>query len=74
MCGENLPELVICQNKDVLVIRKKLKVMMYQKQEPDSFDFKFSQVLLFSVVDKLLEDLTPEVVAEAGSREICSCE
>ena len=47
--------------------------MMYQKQEPDSFDFKFSQVLLFSVVDKL-EDLTPEVVAEAGSREICSCE
>ena len=43
--------------------------MMYQKQEPDSFDFKFSQVLLFSVVDKL-EDLTPEVVAEAGSREI----
>ena len=44
--------------------------MMYQKQEPDSFDFKFSQVLLFSVVDKLLEDLTPEVVAEAGSREI----
>lgn len=69
LCGENLPELVICQNKDVLVIRKKLKVMMYQKQEPDSFDFKFSQVLLFSVVDKL-EDLTPEVVAEAGSREI----
>ena len=68
--GENLPELlVICQNKDVLVIRKKLKVMMYQKQEPDSFDFKFSQVLLFSVVDKL-EGLTPEVVAEAGSREI----
>ena len=70
LCGENLPELVICQNKYVLVlIRKKLKVMMYQKQEPDSFDLKFSQVLLFSVVDKL-EDLTPEVVAEAGSREI----
>ena len=75
LCGENLPELVICQNKDVLVIRKKPKVMMYQEHEPDSFDFKFSQVLLFSVVDKF-EDLTPERVEEvctqeagAGSRE-----
>ena len=58
---QKLPELIILENKDVLEIRKKSKVLMFKSFENGSYDHKFSQVLLFSVVNKF-EDLTQEVV------------
>ena len=60
----NLPEFVICCNKDVLMIRKKPKVLMYQTFDKESVDFKFSQVILFSA-ERNFESLTPEYVDEA---------
>ena len=62
-----LPELLLCENKDVLQIRRKPKVMIYQTHDETSFDHKFGQVLLFSVVNKF-EDLTPERVEEIFER------
>ena len=60
---EKLPELILCQNKDVLQIRKKPKVLVYQTHDEDTYEHKFGQVLLFSVVNRF-EDLTPESVEE----------
>ena len=63
-----LPELILCQNKDVLEIRRKPKVMIYQTHDEDTYEHKFGQVLLFSVVDRF-EDLTPESVEEMYEKE-----
>ena len=60
---EKLPELILCQNKDVLQIRRRPKILMYKTHPEDTYDHKFGQVLLFSVVDKF-EDLTPAAVEE----------
>ena len=60
---ENLPELILCQNKDVLEIRKRSKVLMFQSYDPETYDHKFSQVLLYTVVDRY-EDLTQDNVQE----------
>ena len=58
---EKLPELILCQNGDVLQIRKKPKVLMYQTHDEDTYEHKFGQVLLFSAVNRF-EDLTPDSV------------
>ena len=58
---EKLPELIILENKDVLALRKKSKVLIFQSFDSASYDHKFSQVLLFSVVNSF-EDLTKEAV------------
>ena len=66
VCGdENLPELIICSNKDVLTIRKKPKVLMYQSFDEESQDYKFGQVLLFSSEVRDFNQLTPLYVDEA---------
>ena len=60
---EKLPELILCENKDVLQIRRNSKILKYQTHDVDTFDHKFGQVLLFSVVNRF-EDLTPVSVEE----------
>ena len=62
---ENLPELIICSNKDVLTIRKRPKVLMYQSFDEDSQDFRFGQVLMFSTEVRDFHQLTPLFVDEA---------
>ena len=61
--GRKLPQYILCQNKDCLIIRKKPKVMMYKSFEEDSYDYRYGQVLLFTV-QRSYEDLTPAVVEE----------
>ena len=58
---EKLPELILCQNGDVLQFRKKPKVLMYQTHDEDTYEHKFGQVLLFSAVNRF-EDLNPDSV------------
>ena len=60
---EKLPEFIICSNKDVLALRKKTKILMFQSYDEDSFDYKFSQVLLYSVFNRY-EDLTEDYVEQ----------
>ena len=62
--GNNLPEFVICGNKDVLMIRKAPKVLMYQSFDEESPDYKFSQVLLFGAEGNYAT-LTPQYIEEA---------
>lgn len=67
----NLPELIICQNKDVLAIRKRSKILIFKTFEEDSYDNKFSQVLLFGASEvQRFEDLTPEIV-DVKYEEVC---
>ena len=61
---ENLPDLIICSNRDVLKIRKNAKVLMYQSFDEESQDFKFGQVLLFSSSIRDFLQLTPDFVDE----------
>ena len=69
--GENLPELIICHNKDVLAVRKKSKILIFKTFEADTYDNKFSQVLLFGASDvHRFEDLTPEIV-DVKYEEVC---
>ena len=42
-----LPELVLCDGGDVLKKRKTFKIMKHPEFRSDSYDFKFSQVLLY---------------------------
>ena len=58
---QKLPELIIMENKDVLALRKKAKVLIFQSFDTACYNHKFSNVLLFSVVNKF-EDLTQEAV------------
>ena len=58
---QKLPKLLIMENKDVLELRRKSKILMFKTFDKDSYDHKFSEVLLFSVVNKF-EDLTQEAV------------
>ena len=62
---QNLPELIICSNKDVLTIRKRPKVLMYQSFDEESQDYKFGQVLLFSSEIRDFHQLTSIYVDEA---------
>ena len=61
--GRKLPQYILCQNKDCLIIRKKPKVLMYKSFEEDSYDYRYGQVLLFTA-QRSYEDLTPAVVEE----------
>ena len=64
---DKLPELIICSNKDVLVIRKKSKILIFNSFEQHSYDYKFSNCLLFSAIERF-EELTPESVEEIYER------
>ena len=65
--GRKLPQYILCQNKDCLIIRKKPKVLMYKSFEADTFDYRYGQVLLFTA-QRSYEDLTPAVVEEQYER------
>ena len=65
--GRKLPQYILCQNKDCLIIRKKPKVLMYKSFEADTFDYRYGQVLLFTA-QRSYEDLTPAVVEEQYGR------
>ena len=65
---ENLPDLIICSNKDVLSVRKRPKVLMYQSFDEQSQDYKFGQVLLFSSSVRDLHQLTQIFVNEEFDR------
>ena len=65
--GRKLPEYILCQNKDCLILRKKPKVLMYKSFEGDTYDYRYGQVLLFTA-QRSYENLTAAVVEELYER------
>ena len=61
-----LPEFILIGNKNVMRKRKQPKVLRYPEFDPESFEYRYSQVLLFSMIESL-EGLTRATVEEKFS-------
>ena len=58
---EALPSLIVCCNGDIMVLRKSPKILRYPTFDEESYDFKYSQLLLFSFINSL-DNLTEQTV------------
>ena len=61
-----LPELVLLNNRDVMRKRKEPKVLCYPEFDPESYEYRYSQVLLFSMIESY-EGLSQAIVEEKFS-------
>ena len=52
VADESLPQYLLCSNGDVLQ-KKPPKILKYIESEEDTYNFRYSRVLLFRLVDKL---------------------
>ncbi len=60
--NEHFPDYIITGDDDVMVLRKKSKILKTSDFDPDSYEEKFSSVLLYYFPLNSLEDMTAEAV------------
>ena len=60
--NEQFPDIIITGDDDVMVLRKKAKILKTSDFDPDSYEEKFSSVLLYYFPLNSIADLTEETV------------